>query len=52
MYNTSCEIHMFLFFPKMVMVLYHSNPYIYIHIQGDAPKLAKLVGNSNNYGSW
>ena len=30
--------------------IYHK--YIYIYIQCEAPKIAKLVYNSNNYGLW
>ena len=33
-------------------ILYAILVYIYIYIQCEAPKIAKLVYNSNNYGLW
>ena len=34
------------------MVIFHSYVNVYQRVQGGAPKIAKLVYNSNNYGLW
>ena len=33
-------------------ILYLDNYYIQLSLQCEAPKIAKLVYNSNNYGLW
>ena len=39
-------------FPMEKIIMFQNQPYVYIYIQCEAPKIAKLVYKSNNYGLW